>query len=686
MARTTSQGLFVLETGTLDTVLAQGVASPDSIDAALGRQALAADAAEDAAAAANAAAADAAEAAGLVTAPSEAVVDAHLGGPAADLLDGTGLVVSPRLPLVVRSRSGARPVGQNELAYSVKDQGAVGDGVADDTAAIQATLDLAAAGGSFLRAGRVVLPPGRYRITDTLEVSNSATVIEGAGWGAYTGSAVPAGTAIVWDGGNAPMIQVTGGRGFRLADLLLVGNKTASKRPTAGVLMYVGDTQTFKNGMATFDRVSFGKFSGLLGIGVADVVMDVGLLFAGVQDVQNDSSVAYQCRFDGCDVGVQTTGLQSVLHHLYDCYWGYCGVGVKTVCQMRVDNANFGHTTVRDFEVSGGRLTITEMGSEQGAQLAQLSNGGQLIINGGYWQLSDQLRDDRRIIDNLDDSNVVVRLRDLMLTANVSYATPALKPIIRVQPATNSANAQKLLELDNLRYAVSQPNTGVDESMLEVTPPAGSASSVTLFGNVQPVTPGGTSLNQGTNRFFHQVLRNGTAPDLLRHDRASSRVGVGRYRAVRGAVGTTRALTQNAEYCAPIAVAPGQTLDRVALNLSTAGSGGTLRFGVRQDEGGLPSATVTELGTVDASTTGIKEVTVSVVPTGPRLWLCVVGQGAAGLVAAGVNGPVEGIDLTSAPTAPLGAFTQTGVSGAFPTTAPTASAVGAAPLLAVRAS
>ncbi len=46
--------------------------------------------------------------------------------------------------------------------------GAHGDGAADDTAAIQAAIDKAAAGRT--REGIVFIPSGRYRLTRTLDV------------------------------------------------------------------------------------------------------------------------------------------------------------------------------------------------------------------------------------------------------------------------------------------------------------------------------------------------------------------------------------------------------------------------------------------------------------------------------------------------------------------------------------
>ena len=65
-------------------------------------------------------------------------------------------------------------------AISVKDYGAVGDGVADDTAAIQATIDAATTGISA--SARVVFPGGTYKIESSLIVDQiEGMIIEGAG-------------------------------------------------------------------------------------------------------------------------------------------------------------------------------------------------------------------------------------------------------------------------------------------------------------------------------------------------------------------------------------------------------------------------------------------------------------------------------------------------------------------------
>lgn len=69
---------------------------------------------------------------------------------------------------------GERPLPTRTAETSVKDFGAVGDGSTDDTIAFKKALSEA--------AGKVIaIPPGRYLITDILELRKSGTVLQGAG-------------------------------------------------------------------------------------------------------------------------------------------------------------------------------------------------------------------------------------------------------------------------------------------------------------------------------------------------------------------------------------------------------------------------------------------------------------------------------------------------------------------------
>ncbi len=71
-------------------------------------------------------------------------------------------------------RMGAAPIPDVPPRASVRDFGARGDGKADDTRAFKDALE-------ETREGAILVPPGRYVITDFLEITRSNVVLRGAG-------------------------------------------------------------------------------------------------------------------------------------------------------------------------------------------------------------------------------------------------------------------------------------------------------------------------------------------------------------------------------------------------------------------------------------------------------------------------------------------------------------------------
>ena len=72
-----------------------------------------------------------------------------------------------------------------DSSFNVKDFGAIGDGKADDTAAIQAALTKAKGAG---RGSSVTMPAGEYRVTKTLTIENCLlTGLSNGGWPADAG-------------------------------------------------------------------------------------------------------------------------------------------------------------------------------------------------------------------------------------------------------------------------------------------------------------------------------------------------------------------------------------------------------------------------------------------------------------------------------------------------------------------
>ncbi len=71
---------------------------------------------------------------------------------------------------------GEQPLPEVPATANVRDFGAIGDGVADDTAAFRAAL-------AATSAGAIEIPAGRFRLSDVLRLERSGVVLRGAGIG-----------------------------------------------------------------------------------------------------------------------------------------------------------------------------------------------------------------------------------------------------------------------------------------------------------------------------------------------------------------------------------------------------------------------------------------------------------------------------------------------------------------------
>src|SRR6185295_7662245 len=69
---------------------------------------------------------------------------------------------------------GEQPLPVISQTANVKDFGARGDGIADDTKAINAAI-------AATKSGAVFVPPGRYLISDYIRIGKSGVVLRGAG-------------------------------------------------------------------------------------------------------------------------------------------------------------------------------------------------------------------------------------------------------------------------------------------------------------------------------------------------------------------------------------------------------------------------------------------------------------------------------------------------------------------------
>jgi len=192
----------------------------------------------------------------------------------------------------------------SEVQLSVKDFGAVGNGIADDTVAIQATItSVRTAGG-----GTVYIPPGTYKITSTLTLSTNSVIIAGAGIG----------TSIISNAGTGAVITLSNGT-YRAAirDLQISGGSSAGS-----AISVAGGTATYLeriyiDGIAKAVSGAGGTiymYSSTL-IGTTTAVDTTGPVYAMATSFTGASTYgltvvgSVQVYLTGCTLGGPTAGL-----------------------------------------------------------------------------------------------------------------------------------------------------------------------------------------------------------------------------------------------------------------------------------------------------------------------------------------------------------------------------------------
>lgn len=128
------------------------------------------------------------------------------------------------------------------------------------------------------------------------------------------------------------------------------------------------------------------------------------------------------------------------------------------------------------------------------------------------------------------------------------------------------------------------------------------------------------------------------------------------------------------------AMLPKGTMDRIGVDVTTAGGAGAIvRCGIYDDAGGTPGGRIAEASsTADATTTGIKDLTISaVIPINGPYWFAVVSQVSACSIQGGPSWTTWRSPLGTSAVGGTTAFVgkrQAGVSGALPSSASVAAA------------
>ena len=171
---------------------------------------------------------------------------------------------------------------------------------------------------------------------------------------------------------------------------------------------------------------------------------------------------------------------------------------------------------------------------------------------------------------------------------------------------------------------------------------------------------------------------------------------IGNYYAsfITGGAQTTQGLASaNSLRAFPFYVPRLSRFDRIAMRVTTAGTGTTprVRLGLYKDNGNVyPSSLVFDAGEVDVSTNGVKEVTLNASLPEGLYWIVLVGQDTTLLAVAATPNtdhyPIVGYESDLSGT-PLHAWAHVQTYGALPASYPTSSPTGWTlhiPLIALR--
>jgi hypothetical protein len=116
----------------------------------------------------------------------------------------------------------------------------------------------------------------------------------------------------------------------------------------------------------------------------------------------------------------------------------------------------------------------------------------------------------------------------------------------------------------------------------------------------------------------------------------------------------------------PVPVAT--TFDRIGFHVTTAAASTTIRLGIYGTTAGLPDALVLDAGTIDSSTTGGKEITISQALPAGVYWLAALVNGAAlqGIIMSAGNAPGIGETSVANWSNGVGGYFRDGVTGNLP--------------------
>jgi hypothetical protein len=312
-------------------------------------------------------------------------------------------------------------------AINVRTFGAKGDGVTDDTAALQAALDAAGNNSPWgVRGTRILVPPGEYLISATLKVHRMAFEMIGCGVGNSPAYKPSPGLATVfrWNGpANTPMMMIRDSHGIAIRRIRWEGREGVAGT-TAINLKWLAEDQQAGNAATVIEQCHFGRAVHTpQGIHKGDLAY--GILMDG-DNGNNDEFKIDRCYFVGCaKAGIRMANTQSVWGSVNDVTFSECGAGIETASSLTGYNVCF-DACGPDFRIaSTAHVRVFGWQSERSRKLAELSPDAALFADGGYVQVG--AIGGGVMIDAFPTDSAQLILRNMQFTQNTLSPRPKIR-------------------------------------------------------------------------------------------------------------------------------------------------------------------------------------------------------------------------------------------------------------------
>lgn len=261
-------------------------------------------------------------------------------------------------------------------------------GVADSTAAIQAIIDAQTA--SFAAGRPITIPPGTFRITNTLtfpKPSGAGRLVGGGNYvgDVYSGQRKGMQTVLVWDGvDGGTMIEQDQGIGWRFEGITFQGRPTSGASKRVGVLVKLTKSDlSFGAGTTNFVECSF--------IDAATAVQVSGVVDQIVSDVRFK-----ECYWENVGTCLYSLDVQGVnfrfdspIVYLCNRFMWAEKAGGNTVVNLLQTTSSGGQDAaswlfkIDSMYQDSGDIIVNGWRAEQGTkQLVQMANIGRMQVTG----------------------------------------------------------------------------------------------------------------------------------------------------------------------------------------------------------------------------------------------------------------------------------------------------------------